>query len=184
LTGEKSYPEVFEQMHAADLTLLAFPLYFVSMPGTVKHFLEALPPEIGAGHKLVFLVQSGFPETNQFVPLARYLATVPGRFGFADGGTIVKGFGSSLESLPARFNRGDLRKFEVLGRNCGRGETFDGRILKEFSEPEHLSPAGLALFQVLKKAGLLDSYTRIQFKRNRVSHPSSLAQPLAPWHEQ
>jgi len=183
LARKKAYSGFYDQVQFADVVLLAFPLFFISMPGPVKVFLEALPPGIGAGRQLVFLVQSGFPETEQFAPLVRYLETVPERFGFASGGIIVKGFGSSLESMPAPLNRGDLRKFEALGRNCGQGEILDSRILNEFGQPERLSPTGLALFQVMKKAGLLDSYTRAQFKKNGISPRSSLARPLAPSRE-
>ncbi|HTX73302.1 MAG TPA: hypothetical protein VMC79_10795 [Rectinemataceae bacterium] len=164
-------------------TILGFPLYFLSMPGDVMRFIEALPERIGTGKRLMTLVQSGFPETAQFEPLLRYLETLPGRIGFSPGGSIAKGFGSSVETLPPRFVEADLAKLEALGESAGRGEAFDAAVVESLAQPVRLDMKWLALFKVMRILGLLDSFTRRQLRTNRIPKRSSRAQPLRRYRE-
>ncbi|MGE5776053.1 MAG: NAD(P)H-dependent oxidoreductase, partial [Chloroflexota bacterium] len=79
----------------AECAWIGFPLYTDSMPGSVKHFFEALEPLVGrTGNPPVgFVVQSGFPEGLHSRYVERYLEKLAARLGSPYLGTIVKGNG-------------------------------------------------------------------------------------------
>ncbi len=83
----------------AECVWLGTPLYYDSMPGHVKAFLEALEPLRGRrGNPPVgFLIQSGFPEGLHSRYLERYFEKFAERIGAPYLGTIVKGASSSSD---------------------------------------------------------------------------------------
>ena len=122
----------------AEAVLLAFPLYADSMPGIVVAFIEALEPLCGReGNSLIgFLVQSGFPEATHSRHVERYLAKLAQRLGCVYAGTIVKGNGASVSTMPPQMTRGLLKAFRQVGESFGRTGRFDRAMLAKLARPE------------------------------------------------
>ncbi|MGL4649139.1 MAG: NAD(P)H-dependent oxidoreductase, partial [Caldilineaceae bacterium] len=72
--------------------LIGFPLYTDAMPGSVKHFFEALAPLAGAPDlpPLAFLIQCGFPETGHLRYVEQYLQHLTARLGAPYLGTMAR----------------------------------------------------------------------------------------------
>lgn len=170
--------ESLNKIGEADLILLAFPIYFHSMPGQVKEFMEAVPNCCNSGQAIVFLMQCGFPDTAQCLPMQRYVDKWAKRKGYRVYGTIVKGFGPSLEAMPARTNTKWLNQIFSLGQNAGTGQPFPERILNELSAPATFSPVMLLFMRILAKLGIFDLYSKKRLRKNKVSIRHSYARPL------
>ncbi|MEK0314138.1 NAD(P)H-dependent oxidoreductase [Cohnella sp. 56] len=170
--------ESLNKLGEADLILIAFPIYFHSMPGQVKAFMEAIPNCSNSGQTMVFLIQCGFPDTAQCLPMQRYVEKWATRKGYRVHGTIVKGFGPSLEAMPARTNTKWLHQIFSLGQDAGACRPFPERILHELSAPATFSPVLLLFMRLLAKLGIFDLYSKRRLRKNKVSVRNSYARPL------
>ncbi len=106
---------LLEKVAAADLVLLAFPLYIDTLPAPVTRFLEHWEAGVPKGRftggmpRLVVLTQSGFPEaehTNVAVAVCRRFAR---EAGVPWAGSIAFGMGGALEG--AGLDRGPFARF-------------------------------------------------------------------------
>ena len=122
----------------AECAILAFPLYTDSMPGIVKHFIEALEPFVGQTDNppLGFIVQSGFPEGLHSRYIERYLEKLTSRLGSPYIGTIVKGNGEGVRIMPENMNRSLFDALQTLGKGLAKGEPFSTDVLKAIAKPE------------------------------------------------
>lgn len=170
--------ESLKKIGEADLILIAFPIYFHSMPGQVKEFMEAVPNCSKSGQTMVFLIQCGFPDTAQCLPMQRYVDKWARRKGYRVHGTIVKGFGPSLEAMPASSNKKWLNQIFGLGQHAGNGQPFPERILHALSAPATFSPVMLLFMRMLAKLGIFDLYSKKRLRKNKVSIRDSYARPL------
>jgi hypothetical protein len=92
MTNEKNIQDIFLR---TEYVLLAFPLYTDAMSGGVKRFIELLRPisqhSRKAHPKLLFLVQSGFPEAIHSRAIEKYLQKLAHRLNCDYVGTIIRG---------------------------------------------------------------------------------------------
>lgn len=161
----ESHVQAFAQ---AECAWIGFPLYTDSMPGSVKHFFEALEPLVGRkGNPPVgFIVQSGFPEGLHSRYVERYLEKLAARLGSPYLGTIVKGGGEGVRVMPSEMTRslfGDLR---ALGAGLARDGRLDPEILTHIATPERY-PAYLGpVFRVFLRLPSAHAYFDDMLKKN------------------
>ncbi|MGO8759145.1 MAG: NAD(P)H-dependent oxidoreductase [Terracidiphilus sp.] len=155
-----------------DTVLLGLPLYTDAMPALVKEYIEALAPRADAAKSgetnptLAFLVQSGFPETLHSRPLERYLEKLARRLGSPYAGTIVRGGGEALQSMPYEANRKLWARLEVLGEQLARDGRFGAGELKAVAGMERLSPLTAAIAALVCKAPLIQFPWNSKLKKN------------------
>lgn len=129
-----------EAFPGAGAVLLAFPLYTDAMPGLVKEFIERLAAFRGreGNPRLLFLVQSGFPEASHCLPVKRYLEKLARRLGCPCDGVIRKGGGEGLRSLkPGKLEKARA-PFRELGRQYGVSRTMDPALLEKLAGPPRI----------------------------------------------
>jgi len=152
---------------AADLVVLAFPLYVHAMPGIVKEWLEVLEPRDPAdGARLAFVVQQGFPETHQSAWLTPYLARLPARLGCIDAGIAVKGGVEGIQIQPAWMTRKVYGAFADLGRDLARQGRFDPARLLKLANPVRLGLGRRLIFRALAFTGVGNFYWDKNLKDN------------------
>jgi NAD(P)H-dependent FMN reductase len=149
---------------------IGFPLYTDAMPGSVKRFFEALQPLNGRkGNPPVgFLVQSGFPEGLHSRYIERYLAKLANRLGSPYLGTIVKGGGEGIRSMPPEATRGLFANLQALGANLSRAGSLDPEILSRIAQPERFPVILGPVFRVFLRLPIAHSYFDNMLKKNGV----------------
>jgi hypothetical protein len=156
----------------AGTVLLGMPLYTDAMPALVMAYIEALAPRAalartGAAHPAMgFLVQSGFPEALHSRPLERYLEKLARRLGAPYAGTIVRGGGEALQSMPDRANRRLWARLNGLGGQLARDGRFAPAELRAVAGIERLPRPVSVLLGWALKLPLLQFYWVSQLKRN------------------
>ena len=165
--------EVREQMRAfteAECVWLGFPLYTDAMPGIVKHFIEALEPLRGRADNppIGFLVQSGFPEALHSRYVERYLEKLAARLGSPYLGTIVKGNGEAVKSMPPEATQGLFEKLQSLGGNFARTGQLNTETLRTIARPERFPAILGPVFQVFLRTPIGHFYFDNMLKQNGV----------------
>ncbi|MGD0346597.1 MAG: NAD(P)H-dependent oxidoreductase [Terracidiphilus sp.] len=158
----------------ADVVLLGMPLYTDAMPALVKAYIEALAPRVeaaragGANPTLAFLVQGGFPEALHSRPLERYLEKLASRLGSHYAGTIVRGGGEALQSMPEQANRKLWARLQALGEQLARDGRFGAAELKAVAGIEHFSRFGAFLASLACRIPVFQFYWNGMLKKNGV----------------
>jgi len=149
---------------------LAFPLYTDSMPGIVKHFIEALEPLVGqSGNPPIgFIVQSGFPEGLHSRFVERYLEKLAARLGSPYLGTIVKGNGEGVRIMPDNMNQKLFEGLQSLGRNLANGEQLNPSTLTAIAKPERFPRMLAPIFQLFVHLPIAHSYFDAMLNKNSV----------------
>jgi Flavodoxin-like fold len=153
---------------AADAVLVAFPLYVDAMPAPALELAGALAPLCGrAGNpRLLFLVQSGFPEAFHARPVERWAEKLARRLGSPYAGTMVRGGVEGIQAKPPWMTRRLLEQLRVLGRGFGATGALSPQALARLARPERLRlPARLA-YRGAGALGLLDLYWDWSLRRN------------------
>jgi NAD(P)H-dependent FMN reductase len=153
----------------ADAVLIAFPLYADAMPATVKAFVEALVPLIGGcgGMRIMFLVQSGFPEACHSRPLEAWLEKFARRLGATYLGTIVKGGVEGIRDRPPFVQRTLFASFRTLGERLAEVEQLDPALLTTIAGQDRYSRVAMALFVPLMLR-FVSSWWNRQMRENGV----------------
>jgi hypothetical protein len=153
---------------AAEAVLLAFPLYTDAMPAVVADFVASLATRCGApvNPRLLFLIQSGFPEPFHSRPAERWAEKLARRLGAPYLGTIVKGGVEGIQAKPAWMTRPLLDQMRALGRGLGATGRLDPVLLARLPGHERLSPAALSGYRVAGALGLLDLWWDHLLKQN------------------
>lgn len=169
-----------EAFEGAEQVLLGFPLYADSMPGMVKAFIESLEPFQGRGSNpsLAFLVQSGFPEAAHSRFVERYLEGLARRLGCRYAGTIVKGGGEVVRSLPPERNHALFEKLHRLGEAYALTGRLDPSLLEAIARPERFPRIAAPLLKLFTKSRLANDYWDSQLKKNN-AFDRRFAQPYA-----
>jgi multimeric flavodoxin WrbA len=164
----------------AECTILGFPLYTDSMPGIVKHFIEALEPLVGSRNNppLGFLVQSGFPEGLHSRYVERYLEKLAARIGSPYLGTIVKGGGEGTRTLPPEMTRTLFTNLQTLGAGLAANGRFDPQVLKAIAKPERYPAILGPVFQVILRLPFAHAYFDNMLKQNG-AYEQRFARPFA-----
>jgi NAD(P)H-dependent FMN reductase len=174
LARRPGFDRAVEAFAAADVVLLGMPLYTDAMPALVKAYIEALAPRVAAAHSgganpaLAFLVQSGFPEARHSRPLERYLAKLARRLSSPYAGTIVRGMGEALASMPEEANKKLWARLQTLGEQLARDGRFGTPELRKVAGVERFSAFTAALLSVAVKLPILQSGWNRQLKKNGV----------------
>jgi multimeric flavodoxin WrbA len=164
----------------AECAIVGFPLYTDSMPGTVKHFIEALEPFVGRPNNppLGFLVQSGFPEGLHSRYVERYLEKLAARLGSPYLGTVVKGNGEGTRVMPPEMNRELFANLQALGAGLKSGKPFDPAPLATIAKPESFPAILWPVFQVFVRLPIAHSYFDGMLKENGV-YEQRFARPFS-----
>jgi len=170
LVNANATAEHVQAFRDAKTAWLAFPLYTDSMPGIVKHFIEALEPLVGqSGNPPIgFIVQSGFPEGLHSRFVERYLEKLAARLGSPYLGTIVKGNGEGVRIMPDKMNRKLFEDLQSLGRNLANGVKLDRVTLTNIAKPESFPRELAPVFQLFVHLPLAHSYFDNMLKENGV----------------
>jgi multimeric flavodoxin WrbA len=149
---------------------LAFPLYTDSMPGIVKHFIEALEPLVGQNENppIGFIVQSGFPEGLHSRFVERYLEKLAARLGSPYLGTIIKGNGEGVRIMPDKMNQTLFEGLQSLGRNLANGESLNPSTLTTIAKPESFPKILAPVFQLFVHLPIAHGYFDDMLKKNNV----------------
>jgi multimeric flavodoxin WrbA len=152
----------------AECAWIGFPLYTDSMPGSVKHFFEALEPLVGRkGNPPVgFVVQSGFPEGLHSRYVERYLEKLAARLGSPYLGTIVKGNGEGVRIMPPEMTRNLFEDLQALGAGLRRDGRLEPEILAHVSNPERFPAYLNPVFQIFLRLPIAHSYFDDMLKKN------------------
>ena len=174
LEDQKSALQIFT---SAEVILIAFPLYTDSMPGIVKEFIESLEKLKGVNPelKIFFLVQSGFPESNHSLFIARYLEKLTKRLEIKYAGTIIKGGVEGIKIKPSWMVKRLTKNLEKLGFIFGKSGMLDEKILKRLAKPSNFSGLYLLFASLLGKAGMFNYYWDMQLKKNNAFQKRVLA---------
>lgn len=168
LRNEKEHPRFLEMFGACDVALVILPLYADSMPGIAKSFIESLRARVGRtdNPKLGFVVQSGFPESAQSEPVARYLEKLARRLGCECLGVAIKGGVEGMQVMPPWMTRGIRKGFTALGRSLGTTGRFDPAVLARLRGKPRLTPVRLLAFRAATRLGLADSYWNAELREH------------------
>ena len=140
------------------------------MPGSVKHFIEALEPLAGRKNNppVGFVVQSGFPEGLHSRYIERYLEKLAARLGSPYLGTIVKGNGEGVRIMPPKATRSLFENLHALGAELAREGRLNPEILARLAVPESF-PAYLSpVFRIFLRLPIAHSYFDNMLKQNGV----------------
>ena len=164
----------------AECVVLGFPLYTDSMPGMVKHFIEALQPLVGqAGNPpLGFVVQSGFPEGLHSRYVERYLERLAERLGCPYLGSVIKGNGEGVRSMPTEATKGLFTDLQSLDAGLARQGRFDPQVLAHIAQPERFPAILGPIFQAFLRMPASHSYFDGMLKKNG-AFAQRFARPLA-----
>jgi len=172
LAKSGDFARAVEAFPQAGTVMLGMPLYTDSMPALVKAYIEALSPRVavaqagGVNPVLGFLVQSGFPEARHSRPLERYLAKLALRLGSPYAGTIVRGGGEALQSMPDEANRKLWKQLRTLGEQLARNGRFGEADLRAIAGTEQFSPVVASLVSMVFKLPVAQFYWNSQLKKN------------------
>ena len=164
----KETAQMIQAFAQAECAILGFPLYTDSMPGVVKHFIEALEPLADRENNppVGFLVQSGFPEGLHSRYVERYLEKLAARLGSPYLGTIVKGNGEGTREMPSEMNRSLFTNLQALGAELAANGRFDPIHLKAIAKPENFPAILGPVFQIFLRLPVAHSYFDNMLKKN------------------
>jgi multimeric flavodoxin WrbA len=156
----KETEKMVQAFAKAECVILGFPLYTDSMPGVVKHFMEALEPLTVRGNNppLGFLVQSGFPEGLHSRYVERYLEKLANRLGSPYLGTVVKGNGEGIRVMPQDATHGLFTELQSLGAGLARDGRLDPDNLARIAVPERFPAYMGPVFKVFLRLPVAHSY--------------------------
>jgi multimeric flavodoxin WrbA len=180
LVRMKETDQMVQAFARAECVLLGFPLYTDSMPGVVKHFIEALEPLTGHENNppIGFLVQSGFPEALHSRYVERYLEKLAARLGSSYLGTIVKGNGEGIRVMPPEMNRNLFDNLQALGAGLAANGRLDPTHLQAIAHPERFPTILGPVFQIFLRLPASHTYFDNMLKQNGVFE-QRFARPFA-----
>lgn len=163
----------------AECALIGFPLYTDSMPGVVKYFIEALEPLVGRPENppVGFVVQSGFPEGLHSRYVERYLEKLAERLGSPYLGTVVKGNGEGVRSMPPAATHSLFANLQALGASLAEKGQFDPTALRTIAQPEQYPAILGPVFQVFLRQPVAHAYFDDMLKKNG-AYERRFAQPF------
>jgi len=164
----------------AECAILGFPLYTDSMPGAVKHFIEALEPLVGRKDNppLGFVVQSGFPEGLHSRYVERYLEKLAVRLGSPYLGTVVRGNGEGVRIMPPEATQSLFSNLQAIGASLAESGRFDPTALNAIVHPEKFPAILEPIFRIFLRMPVAHSYFDGMLKKNG-AYEQRFARPFA-----
>ena len=177
----KETQQMVQAFTEAECVILGFPLYTDAMPGIVKHFIEALEPLVGRANNppLGFVVQSGFPEGLHSRYMERYLEKLAERLGSPYLGTVVKGNGEGVRSMPPEATRSLFGALQAVGTCLAESGRFDPAALKDIAQPEKFPVILGPIFKVFLRLPAAHGYFDEMLKKNGV-YAKRFRRPFLP----
>jgi hypothetical protein len=153
LSRPSDFARAVDAFAEADTVLIGMPLYADAMPSLVKAYIEELARYVGSPSNpaLAFVVQSGFSEALHSRGVERYFEKLARRLGSRYAGTIIRGGGESLRSMPDEANKKLWAGLATLGEQLARGERLDSDVLSRVAGVERFSPPAAAALGVALK---------------------------------
>jgi hypothetical protein len=153
LARRGDFERAVEAFAEADTVLIGMPLYADAMPSLVKEYIEELACYVGrvGMPTLAFVVQSGFSEALHSRGVERYFEKLAARLGSPYAGTIVRGGGESLRTMPDEANKKLWARLEALGEGLARDGRFDAELLPQVAGVERFSAPVAAVLGVALK---------------------------------
>jgi Flavodoxin-like fold len=157
LAKRSDFERAVEAFGQGDTALIGMPLYADAMPALVKEYFERLAPYIGreSNPRMAFLVQCGFAEALHCRGVERYFERLAGRLSAPYAGTIVRGSGESLRTMPSDANKKLWARLNALGESLRREGRFDPNLLAELAGVERFGPVTAAALGVALKLPLM-----------------------------
>lgn len=142
LTRRADMERATQAFPEADQILIGMPLYADAMPALVKEWFESLAPYVGrAGNPpIAFLIQSGFFEATHSRGVERYFEKLAARLGSPYSGTLVRGGGESLRSMPDEASKKLWANLVALGEQLASDHPFEPELLSAVAGVERFSP--------------------------------------------
>lgn len=170
LVNTNATAEHIQAFRESKAAWIAFPLYTDSMPGIVKHFIEALEPlaRQSGNPPIGFIVQSGFPEGLHSRFVEHYLEKLAARLGSPYIGTIIKGNGEGVRMMTDEMNQKLFEDLQTLGQNLANGERLDRVTLANIAKPERFPKVLAPIFQLFIHLPISHSYFDNMLKKNNV----------------
>lgn len=181
LSNIKKHDEYLVKIKMADIIVFILPLYFDSMPGIVKLFIEKMEDLKGAliGKRMGFIIHSGFPEAIHSVYLKRYLNTLPEYFGAEPAGTLIKGGSEGFREMPPFLTNKPRKIFGQLGLSLVEKGQFDEELFLKLAGPLKLRPFSRFMMWLMIKTGIINMHWNKQMKKNSALD-RSFAKPYEP----
>jgi multimeric flavodoxin WrbA len=166
LIRQKHLSEQVQHFREADIVFIAFPLYVFSVPGIVKSFIEEIGEFEGEGKKILFLVQSGFPEACQSDSVKKQMELLAKRWKMENLGVIVKPGAEGVRLMPEMMTKKLFKQMSVFGEQLAKNGKLNAKDLKNIASPYKYSKFKIALFRLLQKVGLTNLYWNMNLKKN------------------
>ena len=172
LSGKLDAQQPVDAFLAADVALLAFPLYVDAMPGMVKLFIEALQPYCGREENptMAYFIHCGFPEPLHCRYVEQYLEKLTFRLGSEYAGTMVRGGTEGVRLMPEKMNRKLFSNLMQLGVSLGTTGKFQKELLEKLSGIEKYPAITGLLLPVMTKMGITTSYWDQELKKHGTYH--------------
>lgn len=151
----------------AETILLAFPLYVDSVPGIVKKFIETIGNFNGSGKKILFLVQSGFPEAIHSEEVKNYLILLAKRWNMHCLGVIIKPGVEGIQIMPKMMTRKLFQRMELLGSSLAKNGEPNKTIMNKLATPHKFSPFRILVYKLIQLTGIANFYWDKNLKENR-----------------
>lgn len=132
-------PELVAAFRAADLVVLAAPVYIDSLPALVLHGLEALAgAELGTRRPaLLPIVQSGFPELDHTALAVEIASNAADRLGLHWVGHLALGGGGSVPAPPLSSHAGRaaplIAALDAAARELDEGSPLSAATIDAFA---------------------------------------------------
>lgn len=169
---------IMEDFRNANSVFFAFPLYVDMMPGQVKYFIDRLEGNYGVQKEMVFLVQSGFPESKQLEPVAEWIKAWCSANSISFKGTIIKGGVEGMQSRGAKSIEPLKAFFRKLGAGYAKTHILDEGILTKLKRPRTFGPVVQCILHIMNFFGLTKTYWDEQLKQNE-AHERRFDAPYA-----
>lgn len=165
---------------AADLVILAFPLYTDSMPGITKAFIEALAPvKKEQDFRIGFLVQSGFPEAVHCAHVEAYLEKLADRLGAEYIGTIIKGGVEGIQIQPEQMTRKLYESMRAFGKDLAQTGAWNPARIMALRKPYRFSALNAFVFRLFTYTGLTNFYWNMNLRKYD-AYEKRFDRPYAP----
>lgn len=172
LIQEKYLNDQVENFKNSDYILIAFPLYVDSVPGIVKAFFEAIGNFNGTGKKVLFLIQSGFPEAIQSDGAKKYVELVAKRWNAECLGVVVKPGVEGIQIMPAWMTKKLYKKMQNFGKQLALNKNIDKKDIQKLARPYKLSARRLLIVRIWKKLGFINFYWDKKLKQHNAFEKS------------
>lgn len=166
LIQEKKLAEQVEHFKQAQTVFIAFPLYVDSMPGIVKKFIEEIGKYDGRGKKILFLVQSGFPEAVHSEGVKKYLQFLTKRWNTECLGIIIKPGVEGIQIMPGSMTKKLFGKMKIFGSQLIKEGKLKEQDLQKMAKPYKFSKGRLLVFRLMRKIGLANFYWNKNLKEH------------------